>query len=249
MLYGDDPFIRYSYPDMIEQDDRIYITETNKYMARVHKIDPKFLKKIFNFSNTQSVADEGLLVDITRTGKNPAKIEIHSLPKFLLRNLDAFDYSVMNTRNGITLDFCVNLTSLRPGQNLLDNRTSCGRGFCITVGEQENIRLTMNDGLSESCWSSEPGVLRQDHLHHISVIIDSGPKIITALVDGKFCDGGDDRQFGWGRFSSELRHINGSEELVVGKDVDGCITTLRIYNRALMSTEAVGNYRATLKNT
>ncbi|MFI4911919.1 MAG: exo-alpha-sialidase [Sedimentisphaeraceae bacterium JB056] len=248
LFYGDDPFVRYSYPDFLEQNGEYYITETNKYVARSHKINQKFLQKLFNFDKTESITSEDLIIDITRTRKNPTKVEMPKLPKFLLRNLNTFDYSALNTRNGITLDFCVNLLSLREGQNLLDNRTNCGRGFCVTTGNNGSIRLMMNDGISESSWTSEPGILRNDHLHHISLIIDGGPKIISCIVDGKFCDGGNNRQFGWGRFSSELLHINGSNELTIGKDVDGSITTLRIYNRALMSTEAVGNYRATLKN-
>lgn len=248
LLYGDDTFVRYSYPDLIEDNGDIFVTETDKYMARSHKIPPKFLKNLFNYDKVQSIAQEGLILDITRVGKNPVNAAMPKLPKFSLRNLNAYDYSKFDTKSGVSLDLCVNLTSLRPGQNLLDSRTACGKGLCVTTGEQADIQITLNDGVSESCWRSEPQVLRDAHLHHISIIIDGGPKIISFIVDGKFCDGGDKRQFGWGRFSSELRQINGSEELIIGKDVDGSVTAVKVYNRAIMATEAVGNFRATLKN-
>ncbi len=248
LLYGDDPFVRYSYPDMIEENGEFFVTETDKYIAKSHKIDAGFLNKLFGFNQTDTIAREGLVVDIARTAKNPAQISMPKLPKFLLRNLNAFDYGKFNTRNGVSLDFCVNLTSLRPHQNLLDNRTACGRGFCVTTGENENIKITLNDGVSQSCWSSEQGTLKNNHLHHISIIIDAGPKVIFFVIDGRFCDGGQYRQFGWGRFSSELYEINGSEVLTIGKDVEGSVATVRIYDRAIMTTEAVGNFRATLKN-
>jgi len=56
------------------------------------------------------------------------------------------------------------------------------------------------------------------------------------------CDGGSHRQFGWGRFSTHLYHVNGSGTLQIGLDVKG----VRIYNRYLLSSEAVGNFRAGL---
>ena len=70
--------------------------------------------------------------------------------------------------------------------------------------------------------------------------MDGGPKIITFVIDGKLCDGGDARQFGWGRFSPNLRSANGAAMLRIGAPV----TRLRIYNRALLTSEAIANFRA-----
>ena len=70
--------------------------------------------------------------------------------------------------------------------------------------------------------------------------MDGGPKIITFIVNGVLCDGGDERQFGWGRFSPTLRAPNGTATLKIAKPVQ----SLRLYNRALRTSEAVGNFRA-----
>jgi hypothetical protein len=70
--------------------------------------------------------------------------------------------------------------------------------------------------------------------------VDGGPKIISFIIDGKFCDGGDDRQFGWGRFSPSLMSANGGRALRIAQDVLG----LRLYNRAVRTSEAIGNFRA-----
>ena len=40
LLYDDDPLTRMSYPDLVEDQDRYYITETQKDIARVHEIHP-----------------------------------------------------------------------------------------------------------------------------------------------------------------------------------------------------------------
>ena len=80
--------------------------------------------------------------------------------------------------------------------------------------------------------------------HHIVVNVDGGPKIITFIVDGKLCDGGAARQFGWGRFNPNLRDLNGNKLLRIGPSLQGRIHHLRIYNRWLRSSQAVGNFRA-----
>ena len=54
------------------------------------------------------------------------------------------------------------------------------------------------------------------------------------------CDGGDQRQFGWGRFSPTLRTPNGAATLKIAR----AVKSLRIYNRPLRTSEAVGNFHA-----
>ena len=67
-------------------------------------------------------------------------------------------------------------------------------------------------------------------------------RIISFVVDGKFCDGGEYRQFGWGRFSPHLREANGGDTLRIGENVRGAIHSLGIYTRALCTAEAVSNF-------
>jgi hypothetical protein len=75
------------------------------------------------------------------------------------------------------------------------------------------------------------------------VIVDGGPKIITFIIDGILCDGGDYRQFGWGRFNPDYRGVEGMEILRIGPSLKGKIKSLRMYDRALLTSEAIGNYR------
>ncbi len=57
-------------------------------------------------------------------------------------------------------------------------------------------------------------------------------------------DGGEARQFGWGRFNPNLRDVNGAKTLRIGPSVEGRIHRLRIYNLCLCTSEVIGNYRA-----
>ena len=76
----------------------------------------------------------------------------------------------------------------------------------------------------------------------MSVIVDGGPKIIMFMVDGILCDGGDDRQFGWGRFRPYLQEVNGASNWTLGKNLNGEIVKIMVYSRALKVSEAIGNY-------
>jgi hypothetical protein len=89
-------------------------------------------------------------------------------------------------------------------------------------------------------------MLKEGRLHHLVVNVDGGPKIITFVVDGILNDGGDYRQFGWGRFSPNLYGINGANLLRVGPNLEGSILSIRLYDRYLTTSQAIGNYRAGL---
>ena len=76
--------------------------------------------------------------------------------------------------------------------------------------------------------------------HHVGIVIDGGPNVVTYVIDGIVNDGGAERQFGWGRFSPYLENVKGGETL----RVDPTVQHLRLYERALRNTEIIGNGRA-----
>jgi hypothetical protein len=62
-LYDDDPFIRISYPDLIEDGGRYFLTETQKDIARVHELDRELLDGLFaQFDNRTEATRDLLLV-------------------------------------------------------------------------------------------------------------------------------------------------------------------------------------------
>ena len=108
----------------------------------------------------------------------------------------------------------------------------------------------MSDGHTKSNWDSDPGThqgtLRVGTWQHVTVIVDSGPRIITWIVDGVLNDGGAVREFGWGRFSPEMGDVNGAAKVRLASVLYGQLGALRVYNRYLRTSEAIGNSRATL---
>ncbi len=245
VLYDDDPMIRMSYPDLVEEDGKYFITETQKSIARVHKIDPTLLQGLWNQFDNDAVAKDGWILNLPAPKeKMPKQAKMPKLPDFITRDYKRPDHGSRDRRAGFTIDFWIRFEYLNPGQVLLDNRTGDGKGFCLQTTERGAVQIVMNDGQTENQWDSDPGMLRPQELHHIAVVVDGGPKIITFIVDGKLCDGGDYRQFGWGRFSPNLKSVNGDTLLRIAPGLNGKMTALRIYDRYLRTSEVIGNYQA-----
>jgi hypothetical protein len=230
-LYDDDIYVRMSYPDLVEDSGKYYLTETQKDIARVHEIDPALLEGLWNPAANQT----GSLFNAkpTRTFEGPA------LPDLLERSRRS-DYGTQDRRAGFTIDLRLQLKSIAAGQVVLDNRTPDGRGLAILTAPFGALELILNDGRTESRWRSDNGALIVGKSRAVTVTVDGGPKIITFIVDGKLNDGGDDRQYGWGRYNPNLKTANGAPQW---RAVDG-IERLRIYGRALRTAEAIALTRA-----
>lgn len=242
LLYDDDPFIRMSYPDLVEEDGEFFVTETQKNIARTHPIPRGLLDGLFGQFEVRGVAAEGLALSLPDGGAMPDRHPMPRLPGFLSRDLSRHDHGIRHHRNGFSLELRLQPDSVEPGLPLLDTRGEEGRGVLVCAGDDGAIRIRLHDGRQASSWESDPGALRPGEPCHAVITADSGPKIITCVINGVLCDGGDTRQFGWGRFSPTLRDANGADGARIGPAVRG----LRIYTRPLTTSEAVGNYRAAM---
>jgi hypothetical protein len=241
VLYDDDPMIRMSYPDLVEEGGKYFLTETQKDIARTHEIDPGLLQGLFAQFTSKELATDGLLLEVPgASGPMPKTAKMPELPLFVARSRTRHDYGTEDLRAGMTIEARIRLLSLNPGQLLLDNRTSDGRGFALLTATSGAVELVLGDGRTEARLLSDPGVLRVGEQHHIAAIVDGGPKILSFVIDGKFQDGGDTRQFGWRRFHPNFFSANAAPELRIGAGV----SKARIYGRALRTSEAIGNWRS-----
>jgi hypothetical protein len=237
LLYDDDPYIRMSYPDLVEEDGQFFVTETQKNIARLHEIPTPLVQGLFNQWDNRSVAKSGLILE-AKGGQ--ADVKMPSLPALHLRDNQRADYGGRDTRAGFSIDLWLQLDTLAAGQSLIDSRDETGAGILVSTTESGTVAISMNDGRQQMVWESDSGVLQAGQPQHVVITVDGGPKIITFVVNGVLCDGGDQRQFGWGRYSPTLRTPVGAETVQLGKPVQ----FLRLYNRALRTSEAVGNYQA-----
>jgi len=215
-LYDDDPIIRMSYPDLVEDGGKYYLTETQKDVARVHKLDP------------------ALLAGLWGSAERPTPGKAATDVVFFQRSKRA-DHGKEDLRASFSLDLWVNLPNLDAGQTLL---SSAGLALRTIAGGA--VELTLSDGRSESRWASDPGSLAAGKPQHIVVIVDGGPKIISFVTNGQFNDGGEHRQYGWGRFSPNLKNVMGLGELKKSP----AVLKLNVFNRYLRTAEAIASNRA-----
>jgi len=237
LLYEEEPSVRMSYPDLIEQDGNYWITETNKADARTHKIPNAFLENIWSQFEVKEVEQQGIVGewiadDIPISGVIPVPPDQKN-----------------GYASGFTIDFSFVLANLSPGQLILSATDAHGKTVSLRTGDFGAIELRLTDGKQTDSWSSDPGLIKATGNEHcVSVIVDHGPKIIQFVIDGVVNNGRNFRQFGWGSYAVDMHDfIFETIEIhqLAGESVNitGRINNLRLYNRPLMNTEVIGNQR------
>jgi hypothetical protein len=215
-LYDDDPMIRMSYPDLVEEKGRYWLTETQKNAARTHEIDPALLAGLW--------------------GEAPkAAINEGELPVFARRS-NREDYSMEDLRAGATMQLRFRMPVWKEGETLLSNLDAEGKGFAIRTLGGGRLEFTMSDGRTENRSVSER-VFRAGQAHDVSVIVDGGPKLILWVADGKLLDGGDEKQFGWSRYNPNFQSLRGAP-----LQSHEAVQRQRIVPRALRVFEAIGPF-------
>lgn len=251
LLYCSDPtVIGMSYPDFIEQDGRIWVTETEKMEARVHELDPSLLEGAWA---------QGRAAGVTRTGLIHASEEaLRAGAAFALPRLPSL------REGGFTVEAWIRLEETAEGRTVLDSLGPRGRGLRIVTAAGGSLELQLHDGVPRRwfevldgpdfernvrcarhwSWTTDEGSIRPGVLHHVVFIVDGLAKICSVAVDGRLCDGGSRRIQGWWRLHPHMGELNDAGLCAVGADFCGEIQRLRIYDRYLRTSEAVSNHRA-----
>jgi len=182
LLYHDDPAVRMSYPDFIEDDGRYFVTETQKSVARVHEIDSNLLNALWGQFDSPKIARDGMALE-RKTVKAQSETD---MPK-----LDA--------QRGFTVEFVVRVDE--PADKVL---LESGE-LKISATPDSAVAFTAGDFRCES----DPFVLTPKTPHRVSIIFDAAPRILMFVVDGVLCDGADVRPQGWYRLDPGERFKTG----------------------------------------
>ena len=264
LLYDDDVYIRISYPDLVEQDGAYYVTETQKGIARSHHIPAAFLEKLWAGFTLCETAP-GAVLDIPGGESAAGTYPVPAFPDFNVRNEHDSAYGQLDTRAGVSFDFTLHLDRLCEGERhvLFGNLSQKNRGFRVELDEKRNLHLYMSDGQTACvCSLFELCDFENTPVHHVTVILDAGAHLATFVVDGRFCDGGGKHQFGFARFSRSFKSLGSAEpisvysatpeQLAANRETvtvfSDAVRDFKLYHRALMTAEAIGNYRACLQS-
>ena len=232
-------------------------------MARVHELSPDLLDALWSDHDEATLSDEGLLLDTT-SGEQPAMPELPFF--FQLKGGGRLDPDTGATledeegefrvnRGGATFEFVLQFDDLRPWQMIFDSRDDGGRGVTLMLTDRGTLRFaiygalvalpgaTWLGGLTESAWETDPGHIEAGRRHYFAFLLDGGPKTVLVVRDGVLEDGGDHRQYGWGRFHPNLKDPNGAANARIAPDMNGSVERFRLYDRALKVNHAARHTR------
>jgi hypothetical protein len=238
VLYDDPVDSRMSYPDFIEQDGAVFITETQKAIARSHLVPECILESLWQGAYLSAVSRQGLIGEFKK-GES-------AMPPLPLLGRD---------RGGFTIDMVIRFDEVSSAQLLFDSRDAAGRGISVTLTDRCTLKIILcgemqhggigftGTGLAECSWECDAGLLQEGKRHCATVTVDGGPKLIQWIIDEKLCDGGEIRTAGWGRFHPSLSDINGASTAQIAPSLKGEMEVLRLYDRALLNNEAASNHR------
>jgi hypothetical protein len=228
---------RMSYPDLIEQDGRYWITETNKLQGLCHEVDPDFFSNLWGQFQLATVATKGLVIN--QRG-----------PELINREFDLPAIEEPSKGLGFTIDIVANITRLKEGEVICESRDKDGKGYWLEMGANYSVKFTMSDGVKSTSWSSDAGVIKFFGTTEISLRVDYRAKIISYVINGIFNDGGKERIFGWGRLDADMGPVSTRKirigDISIGGGLRGnnVVKAFRYYNRPLTVTECIGNYRS-----
>jgi hypothetical protein len=233
---------RMSYPDLIEQDGKYWITETNKSQGMCHSIAPEFFEALWNQMSRDSITRRGLVID-DKAGDIIGKE--YKLSKILEPSKD----------KGFTIDIVADITRLREGEIICQSTGADGRYMRLEMGTNYALKFTMSDGVKTNTWSSDAGVIPFIGTTEITLVVDFQAKIIHYVINGVLNDGGTERLYGWGRLDGSMGVVS-SESIRIGNIKTGgehreknVVKAFRFYDRPLTVTECVGNYRSMSKGS
>jgi hypothetical protein len=239
---------RLSYPGFMEDGGRYFIFETQKKEARMHEIPAAIFEGAWKQAEGKTVAvAEGFAFE--HKGAAASKPQFDPLP-----------VPAPPAVSGLTIEMAFTLSDASADQVLLDSRSRDeGAGCFVTTTRTDALRLTITDGKRRRrVLETDAGVIRSNQPHHVVFILDGAADVMWALLDGRVCDGGAQRQFGWARLDTDYpgsdprppRRQGAVEGVTLGPGMriapalKGAVSLLRLYGRALTTSEAIANHRA-----
>jgi hypothetical protein len=231
-----------SYPDLIESDGNYFISATDKSTARTFQLDARLLDQLWRQADLKTVARRGLTLNEAAARIQPGA----DLPMPRLAPLNGGS-------GGFAIELWLQLDDLRSEQVIVDSRSGPeASGICLKTATGGVLRLELFDGKNKINWECDSGQLQPGRMQQIVFNVDVAPRLITTFIDGRLGDGGEARAFGYTRFgdaggsqpSSMPADVSGSANLRIAPAIPGKIVRLRLYDRYLMTSEVVGNFRA-----
>ena len=130
---------------------------------------------------------------------------------------------------------------------VFDARDAAGAGVLLSAWAYNgSFGVALRDAAGvEARWATDPTCSAQllvPGRHYVAVVADGGPQMLLFFVDGRLCDGGPHPE--WPNGFHLFDPLLGDVGVAKSAAVDARVVAGRVYNRALYTSELVGNWRA-----
>ena len=125
VLYDDDPYVRMSYPDLIEEDGRYFLSETQKDIPRVHEVDRELVEGLWSqFEPPAACACTVRSWTYPRRRRGAWRHDAGTLPEFLGRDIGRPDQGTGDFRRGVSMGFQIRRPAAEGTLVLFDSRAT-----------------------------------------------------------------------------------------------------------------------------
>lgn len=225
---------RFSYPDLVQADNRYWVTETNKETGRIHRLDTDLIEGLWRQFEAPEVVREGLVDEVGLSDMAGERVR--------LQGLGGLDSNAPT--GGITFNFRIDEGLVPEGRILFDSRNPVSsNGYYLRSTGYRRLEFGFCARTGCESWTTDPGLLPAYKEHEVTVILDNGPGIFLFVVDGRLCDGGEGRQYGWTRYRKIHGKITSGREASV---LTRKVKAIRVWDRVLSVSEAINDQRTRL---
>eukprot|EP00940_MAST-03C_sp_MAST-3C-sp2_P002717 g2717.t1 len=251
------------YPDFVQIEDSndLYYVESNKLTVRFHHV-PRRLKYMLTIQDRICSKPHGNPV-FSSINPRPGTNARGPILSELRSRSGGFTIAIWFRSKGDVSPREILVSALSSVTATLDEKSDGRRilkGYTVAVvgdgheGCQLELRVTDGFGRTfsqrtDSC----AGTVRlfDGGTHMCCFIADAAPRLHSVVVDDQLCNGGLSRPQGWGIIPENIDDVGGQEISIQPEPTvlrpyprfRGDLLGLEIYDRPLLTTEAIGYYR------
>ena len=228
-IYGPDHSYqtgRFSYPDLVEEDGKYWVSTTQKTMATIHEVPAVFFERLWAQFDEPNVISHGLIGNFDRpVGSN----------KLALTEPLAMNHG------GFALDFWIEIDEFKEA-TILRGMADGAKNIELALQEDGILEFAMADANGTISLTSGRNRLEKGKMHHVAILIDSEAQICYMLIDGSICDGDGQEIFGFTRLDKTISGIVADALFI--NSFPGKIYKLRLYGQQMSTSQLVNNYNA-----
>ncbi len=227
IIYGHDHSYktgRFSYPDLVQEGGRYWVSTTQKTTATIHEIPAGFFKMIWRQFDEPAVVSDGLVDSFDDIGEN--------------KKLN-FSQPLTMKNGGFAFDLWIKIDEFDDAVILKGNDDK-NKNIKLALTKDANLEFIITDGVDTIKLKSDANRLEKGKNHHVAILVDADAEICYMLIDGSICDGGGQEIFGFRRFGDSLTGLQ--VRSVSLKKFSGKIDKLRLYGQRMYTSQFVNNY-------